>query len=146
MKGRKARLGSLLTGIDGDHVDVRLNVILGRGSRHHIQCGLGGVGMRMSIGFVRSREASFHRGDVDDEFLALRIGMSSSHEYFQLAVQDEQCQSVYRQDVADLCCGHIGQLKHPGVRRAEIDRLLMNIECRGNERGEIGRASCRERV
>eukprot|EP00966_Prymnesium_polylepis_P242881 5616853-Prymnesium_polylepis.1 len=58
--------------VDCGHVDVRLGVVGGGGARHHVECGLGHVGVRVGRGLV-AVEAPLHRRHVDDELEARRV-------------------------------------------------------------------------
>ena len=56
--------------VDGVHVDAVLHVVARRGERHHVERGLGHVGVRVLVGLGAAREDALHRRHVDDVLVA----------------------------------------------------------------------------
>ena len=54
------------------HVNPVVMVIRRRGARHHIQRGLGHIGVGMTSGLLKPVELALHGGYIDDVFVALR--------------------------------------------------------------------------
>lgn len=61
------------TGIDGIHVNALLGKISGGGMGQHIQCGLGHIGMRMTLFFGKAIKFALHSGNIDNVFLTGKV-------------------------------------------------------------------------
>ena len=112
-------------GVDAVHVDAVGVIIGGRGARHHVERGLGHVGVRMARGLEVAVELPFHRRHVDDVLVALR---RAQHQRLQPRVDDERRDRVDQLHFQQLDRRHLGQQQPPGIAAAQIDLLQILIE------------------
>ena len=78
-------------GIDAIHMDAVGVVVGGGGAGHHIESGLGHVGMGVAGGFGVAIELAFDGGDIDDVLVA--VG-GAEHEGLEAGVEDKRGDGV----------------------------------------------------
>ena len=112
-------------GVDAVHVDA-VGVVVGRrGPRHHVEGGLGHVGVRVPGGLEAPVELALHRRHVDDVLVALG---RAQHQRLEPGVEDERGDGVDELGLEQLDGRHLGERQPPGVPAAQVDLLQVLVE------------------
>src|SRR5712671_8152729 len=111
--------------VDGIHMDAVTDIIGGRGARHHVECRLRHVRVRMPNRLVRAIKLPLDGGDIHDMLVALR---SPRHQWLEPRVDDERGDCIDEMNLEQLHRRYFGQEKPPGVAPSKIQLLKVLIE------------------
>ena len=107
------------------HVDAVLLVVGGGGAGHHVERGLGHVGVRVAGRLEVAVELALHRGHVDD---VLGPAGRAQHERLEPGIEDERRHRVHQVHLEQLDRGHVGHQHPPRVPLAQVQLLAVLVE------------------
>lgn len=117
-------------GVHAVHVDAVVEVFGGGGAGHHVEGGLGHVGVGMTRGLESTIELPFDGGDIDDVFVE---GGHALKQGFQPGIDEERGDGIDQLDFEEFDGRHLGQGQAPGIASTEIDLLEVAVELAGGE-------------
>ena len=112
-------------GVDAVHVDPGGVVVGRRGAGHHVERGLGHVGVRVLSGLEAPVELALDRRHVDDVLVALG---RSRHERLEPRVEHERGDRVDQLGLEQLDRRHLREGQPPRVPPAQVHLLQILVE------------------
>jgi hypothetical protein len=122
--GRRVFVGHP-AGVHAVHVDAVVMVVGGRRARHHVERGLGHVGVRMARGLEPPVELPFDSRHVDDVLVA---PWRPQHQRLEPGIEHEGRHRIDQVHLEQLHRGHLGQEQPPRVAVAQVHLLEILVE------------------
>lgn len=107
------------------HIDTIILIISRQDARHHVQYGLGHVGVRVAHGLEITVELTFHRRDVDDMLVALG---RAQHQRFEPRIDNKRNNNINQLHFQQLHQQHFSHQQTPRIATTQIDLLQVLIQ------------------